>query len=38
MEHIFSKKNLQPADLVFFDTVGAKDNVISHAGIYIGNN
>lgn len=33
-----SKKNLQPADLIFFDTVGFKDNVISHVGIYIGNN
>ena len=33
-----SKKDLQPGDLVFFDTVGAKDNVISHVGIYIGNN
>ena len=33
-----SKKDLQPSDLVFFDTVGAKDNVISHVGIYIGNN
>lgn len=33
-----NKENLQPADLVFFDTVGAKDNVISHVGIYIGNN
>lgn len=33
-----TKRNLQPSDLVFFDTVGAKDNVISHVGIYIGNN
>ena len=33
-----NKENLQPADLVFFDTVGAKDNVISHVGIYMGNN
>lgn len=33
-----NKQNLQPGDLVFFDTVGVKDNIISHAGIYIGNN
>ncbi|WP_408648035.1 MULTISPECIES: C40 family peptidase [Terrisporobacter] len=33
-----SKEDLQPSDLVFFDTVGAKGNVISHVGIYIGNN
>ena len=33
-----SIKNLKPADLVFFDTVGVKDNIISHVGIYIGNN
>lgn len=33
-----SKKDLQPGDLVFFDTVGAKDNVISNVVIYIGNN
>lgn len=33
-----SKKDLKPADLVFFDTVGAKDNVVSHVGIYLGNN
>lgn len=33
-----NKKDLQPGDLVFFDTVGAMDNVISHAGIYLGNN
>ena len=32
------KKNLQLGDLVFFDTVGATDNVISHVGIYVGNN
>ena len=33
-----SIKNLKPSDLVFFDTVGVKDNIISHVGIYIGNN
>lgn len=33
-----NKENLQPGDLVFFDTVGVKDNVISHVGIYMGNN
>lgn len=33
-----NKKDLQPGDLVFFDTVGAMDNVISHAGIYLENN
>ena len=33
-----SKKDLRPGDLVFFDTVGAMDNIISHAGIYVGNN
>ncbi|MPM83151.1 hypothetical protein SDC9_130214 [bioreactor metagenome] len=33
-----SKKDLQPGDLVFFDTVGAMDNVICHVGIYLGNN
>lgn len=33
-----NKKDLQVGDLVFFDTIGAMDNVISHAGIYAGNN
>lgn len=33
-----SIKNLKPTDLIFFDTVGVKDNIISHVGIYIGNN
>lgn len=33
-----SKKELKPGDLVFFDTVGTNDKVISHVGIYIGNN
>ncbi len=32
-----SKSNLQPADLVFFDTNGVNDGQVSHVGIYIGN-
>ncbi len=32
-----SKSNLQPGDLVFFDTDGGLNN-INHVGIYIGNN
>ena len=31
-----SKSNLQPGDLVFFDTVGANNGVVTHCGIYIG--
>ncbi|MCC3867539.1 C40 family peptidase [Terrisporobacter mayombei] len=33
-----SKKDLRPGDLVFFDTLGVMDNVISRVGIYLGNN
>lgn len=32
-----AKSNLQPGDLVFFDTNGGKTKKINHAGIYIGN-
>lgn len=32
-----SKENLQPGDLVFFDTKGVNDGNVSHVGIYIGN-
>lgn len=32
-----SKSNLQPGDLVFFDTDGSGGKSISHVGIYIGN-
>ncbi len=32
-----SKSELQPGDLVFFDTSGVNDYNITHAGIYIGN-
>ena len=32
------KNELQPGDLVFFDTTGVNDGNISHVGIYIGNN
>lgn len=32
-----SKSNLQVGDLVFFDTSGSYNGVISHVGIYIGN-
>lgn len=31
-----AKGNLRMGDLVFFDTVGKKDNAITHVGIYIG--
>lgn len=33
-----SRSNLQPGDLVFFDTSGDNDGNVSHVGIYIGNN
>ena len=33
-----SKSNLQPGDLVFFDTSGPNNGVITHVGIYAGNN
>ena len=33
-----SKSNLQPGDLVFFDTSGANNGQITHVGIYAGNN
>lgn len=33
-----SKSNLRVGDLIFFDTSGANDGNVSHAGIYIGNN
>ena len=33
-----SKSNLKPGDLLFFDTVGANNGVVTHCGIYIGNN
>lgn len=33
-----SKSNLQPGDLVFFDTTGDNNGQISHVGIYAGNN
>ena len=32
-----SKSNLQPGDLVFFDTSGPNNGVVSHVGIYVGN-
>jgi len=32
-----SKGNLQPGDLILFDTTGVNDGGISHVGIYIGN-
>ena len=32
-----SKSNLQPGDLVFFDTSGSNNGVVSHVGIYAGN-
>ena len=31
-----SKSNLKPGDLVFFDTVGPNNGVVTHCGIYIG--
>ena len=31
-----SKSNLKPGDLVFFDTVGSNNGVVTHCGIYIG--
>ncbi|RKD27531.1 Cell wall-associated hydrolase, NlpC family [Caminicella sporogenes DSM 14501] len=31
-----SKANLQPGDLVFFDTSGRNNGIITHVGIYIG--
>ena len=33
-----SKSNLKPGDLLYFDTVGANNGVVTHCGIYIGNN
>lgn len=33
-----SKSNLKPGDLLFFDTVGPNNGVVTHCGIYIGNN
>ena len=30
-----SKSNLKPGDLLFFDTVGANNGVVTHCGIYI---
>lgn len=33
-----TRENLKLGDLVFFDTVSTKDNIISHVGIYIGDN
>lgn len=30
------KKDLKPADLIFFDTVGAYDKKITHVGLYMG--
>lgn len=32
-----SKNELQPGDLVFFNTTGSKSGTISHVGMYIGN-
>ena len=32
-----SKSNLKPGDLVFFDTSGPNNGVVSHVGIYVGN-
>ena len=32
-----SRSNLQPGDLVFFDTSGPNNGVVSHVGIYVGN-
>ncbi|WP_224726455.1 C40 family peptidase [Paenibacillus vietnamensis] len=31
-----AKSDLQPGDLVFFDTVGGNNGSVSHVGIYIG--
>ncbi|MEG0856344.1 MAG: SH3 domain-containing protein [Terrisporobacter sp.] len=31
-----SKSNLKPGDLVFFDTVGSNNGVVTHCGMYIG--
>ncbi|WZL74674.1 SH3 domain-containing protein [Clostridiaceae bacterium 35-E11] len=33
---LVAKQSLRMGDLVFFDTVGKKDNAITHVGIYIG--
>lgn len=32
-----SRSNLRAGDLVFFDTVGSNNGVVTHCGIYIGN-
>ncbi|MGL5312817.1 MAG: SH3 domain-containing protein [Peptostreptococcaceae bacterium] len=32
-----SRSNLQPGDLVFFDTDGSNNGYVSHCGIYMGN-
>ncbi|MBR5468640.1 MAG: C40 family peptidase, partial [Firmicutes bacterium] len=34
---VVDKANLQPGDLILFDTTGVNDGGISHVGIYIGN-
>jgi cell wall-associated NlpC family hydrolase len=31
-----AKSDLQPGDLVFFDTIGGNNSSVSHVGIYIG--
>ena len=36
--HRLKVNNLKPGDLLFFDTVGANNGVVTHCGIYIGNN
>ena len=33
-----SRSNMQPGDLLFFDTNGNNDGDVSHVGIYLGNN
>ena len=32
-----SKSNLQPGDLIFFDTQGSNNGGVSHVGLYVGN-